>query len=222
MGSYEQYIMISSSAVYPEYETHPFKENTKTGENKYWGMYGIDKIKAEKALLKRDCNAYIIRPPYLYGPMNNVYREAFVFECAMNDRKFYQPKEGRMKLQFFYIDDLCKFMDIILDKKTEMHIFNVGNKESISINDWVKLCYRVAGKQAEFVNVMEDVEQRSYFCFTDYEYCLDITRQEQLMPKTKSLEEGLKESFRWYVKNNEDVNRKGYIKYIDDYFSLRR
>ena len=33
--------------------------------------------------------------------MHNVYREAFVFECALADRKFYLPKDGEMKLQFF-------------------------------------------------------------------------------------------------------------------------
>ena len=35
--------------------------------------------------------------------MNNVYREAFVFDCALADRKFYLPKDGSMKLQFFHV-----------------------------------------------------------------------------------------------------------------------
>ena len=215
LGSYDQYIMVSSSAVYPEYASQPFGEDTVLAENKYWGIYGTNKIKAEAALLKREPNAYILRPPYLYGPMNNVYREAFVFECAINDRIFYQPKDGQLKLQFFYIDDLCKFMDIIVVKKPEVHIFNVGNKESISVNEWVKLCYKVAGKQAEFVNVTEDIEQRNYFSFTNYEYYLDITEQEKLMLETKSIEEGLKEAYEWYIENSGDVNRKGYMDYID-------
>ena len=37
-------------------------------------------------------DAYILRPSYLYGPMNNVYREAFVFDCALEDRNFYVIK----------------------------------------------------------------------------------------------------------------------------------
>lgn len=216
IGSFEQYIMISSSAVYPEYAKQPFGEDTILAENKYWGFYGTNKIKAEKALLERVSDAYIIRPPYLYGPMNNVYREAFVFECAKNNRKFYLPKTGEMKLQFFHIDDLCRFMDLLIDKKPEVHIFNVGNKESVSVRDWVRLCYYVSGKQVEFVNVMEDIEQRNYFSFTDYEYYLDITEQEKLMPDTKPLEEGLKEAYLWYKENKKEVNRKGYIEYIDE------
>lgn len=72
IGSYGQYIMISSSAVYPEYEKQPFTEETPVRENKFWGRYGTDKIEAEKALQQRDDRAYILRPPYLYGPLNNI------------------------------------------------------------------------------------------------------------------------------------------------------
>ena len=52
---------------------------------------------------------HILRPPYLYEPMNNVYREAFVFDCALADRKFYLPKDGSMKLQFFHVK---RFMQV--------------------------------------------------------------------------------------------------------------
>ena len=83
LGSFDQYIMISSSAVYPEYGVQPFLEESEKSENKFWGAYGTDKIAAEKALLESVKDAYILRPPYLYGPMNNVYREAFVFDCAL-------------------------------------------------------------------------------------------------------------------------------------------
>ena len=170
LGNYKDYILISSSAVYPEYALRPFKEDTTLALNKYWGKYGTNKIEAETALLKRNTNAYILRPPYLYGPMNNVYREAFVFDCALADRKFYLPKDGEMKLQFFHIHDLCRFIDVLLEKKPQQHIFNVGNKDAISIREWVELCYQVTGKRVEFENVYKDIEQRNYFSFYDYEY----------------------------------------------------
>lgn len=222
LGSYEEYIMISSSAVYPEYCTQPFTEGTKLGENKFWGKYGTNKIEAEKVLIERVPNAYILRPPYLYGQMNNVYREAFVFDCAMSNRRFYLPKEGQMKLQFFHVDDLCRFVDIIIDKKPEQHIFNVGNKEAVSVRHWVEVCYKVVGKQAVFENVMDDIEQRNYFSFYDYEYYLDMTEQEKLMPVTKSLEEGLKEAYNWYKNNTLEVNKKTYVEYIDNYLQFNR
>ena len=216
LGSFEDYVLISSSAVYPEYEVQPFTEESKVAANKFWGKYGTDKIDAEEALMKRVPGAYILRPPYLYGSMNNVYREAFVFECAMRERKFYLPKDGGMKLQFFHVEDLCRFMDIILEKKPAQHIFNVGNKEAVSIKEWVSLCYQVANKEPEFVNVYEDIPQRSYFSFYDYEYYLDVQRQCKWMPETKSLKEGLEEAYTWYKENADKVVKKPLIQFIDE------
>ena len=216
LGDYGDYILISSSAVYPEYATQPFKENTVIKQNKYWGKYGTDKIDAERTLIKRNPNAYILRPPYLYGAMNNVYREAFVFDCALQDRCFYLPKDGEMNLQFFHVEDLCKFIDILLEKKPEQHIFNVGNSEVISIRKWIELCYRVVGKTVRFKNVYGDIDQRKYFSFYNYEYCLDVSQQHQLMKQEKGLYEGLKESFLWYKDNMDKVNKKPFFEFIDD------
>lgn len=215
VGGFDDYIFISSSAVYPEYAPQPFREDTPLGENQIWGKYGTDKIKAERALMERAPNACILRPPYLYGPQNRLYREAFVFECALKDRKFYLPRDGEMRLQFFHVDDLCRFMDILLEQRPAQHIFNVGNRETVSIRDWVALCYQAAGKRAEFVRVDAEIPQRNYFSFYDYEYCLDVSAQEKLMRTTKPLEEGLRESFVWYLAHPGEVSGKPYIQYID-------
>ena len=215
LESYNEYILISSSSVYPEYCSQPFSEETQTGVNMYWGKYGTDKIKAEKALVQRVPGAYILRPPYLYGQMNNVYREAFVFDCALKDRKFYLPGDGKMKLQFFHVDDLCRFIDIILEKKPHQKIFNVGNKESISVREWGEMCYHIAGKPFEYVNVYDDIEQRNYFSFYNYEYYLDVSRQYELMSDVKPLYMGLRESFDWYTANSEKVIKKPFFDYID-------
>ncbi len=215
LGEYSDYILISSSAVYPKNTVQPFKEDSSLAENKIWGKYGTDKIEAERTLLRRNPNAYIVRPPYLYGAMNNLYREAFVFECALADRKFYLPKDGGMQLQFFHIHDLCRFLDILLQNKPKQHIFNVGNKDTVSIREWVELCYRTVGKKAEFVNVYDDIEQRSYFSFYNYEYALDVSKQYELMQDVKPLDEGLKDAFDWYIMNRDQVVRKPFIDYIE-------
>lgn len=211
--------MISSSAVYANTELQPYKEEGICGPNKYWGDYGVDKRAGEIALLSRVSNAYIIRPPYLYGPMENLYREPFVFECALKNRPFYLPKDGEMKLQFFHIKDLCKFIEIIIEKEPKEHIFNVGNKESVSIKEWVRLCYKATGRTAEYKNVYNLDNQKKYFCFTDYEYSLDVSLQEKYFSNTIDLEQGIKESFDWYIAHIEDSaehrNSKDYIEFVD-------
>lgn len=216
LENFGQYIMISSSAVYPETNVQPFTEEQSVGPNQFWGQYGTDKIAAEEALLKEVPEAYILRPSYIYGPMNNVYREAFVFECAEAGRKFYIPKDGSMQLQFFHVKDLCKVMDAIMEECPAEHILNVGNEDTISILDWVKMCYDVVGVPLEIVNVDGAVEQRKYFSFYDYEYKLDVSRQKALFHETMDLRAGLQEAYNWYKSNEGEVRRKDFIAFIDE------
>ncbi len=219
LASFNDYILISSSAVYPEYCPQPFTETEQLGVNQYWGKYGTDKMEAENTLLSRNPNAYILRPPYLYGPMNNVYREAFVFDCALQDRCFYLPKDGEMKLQFFHVEDLCRFIDVLLEKHPEQHIFNVGNVETVSIREWVELCYNIVGKEVEFKNIYENIEQRNYFSFYDYEYYLDVSKQHELLPNDKDMREGLAEAFAWYKDQEDKVNKKPFFEFMDETFA---
>ena len=216
LGSFGQYIMISSSAVYAENDRQPLKEDAKKAVNKFWKKYGTDKIEAEKCLLERVPDAYILRLPYLYGPMNNVYREAFIFDCAKADRKFYLPKDGEMKLQFLHVKDLCKIMEVIMCTTPKDHIFNVGNVETVSIKDWVTMCYTCFHKIPVFENVYENIEQRKFFSFYNYEYRLDVERQKKIYAETISLADGLEESAKWYLSNEAEVRKKPYMKYIDE------
>lgn len=218
LGSFDDYILISSSAVYPEYEVQPFTEESPIGPNRLWGAYGTNKIAAEKALFARFPKGYSLRPPYLYGPMDNAYREAFVFDCALKGRKFYLPKDGEMKLQFFHVRDLCRVMERILEEKPEQHMFNVGNQETVSVREWVTLCYAAAGKTPEFVPVHTEDDQRNYFSFYDYEYNLGVEKQGRLLPETEPLDQGLKEAFDWYVDNQDKVNKRPYLDYIEKQF----
>lgn len=216
LGEIEQYIFVSSSAVYPETNVQPFTEKQECGENIHWGAYGTDKIAAEEYLISKVPQAYIIRPPYLYGKMNNLYREAFIFDCAELDRKFYLPKDGKMILQFFDIEDMCRFIEILLVRKLEQHVFNVGNPEPVTVKEWVECCYHVLGKTATFEYVNQEINQREYFPFHDYGYQLDVTEMQKLMKDVKPLEVGLKESYEWYKENKDRVKRKPLIEYIDE------
>lgn len=219
LGKFGKYILISSSAVYPETLPQPFSELSPVGENSIWGKYGTDKIAAEKALLKRVPEAYIIRPPYLCGPMNNVYREAFVFECAEKDRPFYIPANGEMKLQFFHIGDLCRFIEIIINTAPSEHIYNVGYNETISVKEWVTMCYSIVGKDPMFISVEDSIPQRSYFPFYDYEYKLSVERMYSLFSNLTPLNTSMEQAYKWYKNNRELVTRKPLINFIDENLS---
>lgn len=215
LGSFGDYILLSSSAVYPETGQQPFPEESKTGPNQFWGKYGTDKIGAENALRERVPNGYILRPPYLYGPGNNVYRESFVFDCALQGRPFYLPGKGEMNLQFLHVEDLCRLILAILQTHPEQRIFNAGNGNVITVKEWVTMCYQAVGKTPVFLSIPETVEQRKYFPFYPYEYRLSVDRQFSLIPDTKPMEIGIQESLAWYLCNHKSVVRKPFFDYID-------
>ena len=215
LGCFGTYVLISSSAVYPETLPSPFSESYKCGANSIWGKYGSDKISAENALLSRVSDAYILRPPYLCGYMNNLYREAFVFECAEAGRPFYLPSDGSMKLQFFHIGDLCRLTELILNTSPADHIFNTGYPMSVSIRDWVKLCYESVGREPEFINVPKTVPQRSYFPFYDYQYELDVSRMNSILSDLTPLEDSVAGSYEWFRNNRELIIKKPLIQFID-------
>lgn len=215
LSDFGTYVLLSSSAVYPETAFQPIQEETALGPNRFWGAYGLGKIGAEHALLGRVPNAYILRPPYLYGPMNNLYREAFVFDCALQNRPFCLPQDGQMGLQFFYIEDLCRFLDVLLDTRPAQTVFNLGHPQSLPVAEWVRLCYAAVGKVPAFVSVDGTVEQRAYFCFRPYEYRLDVAKQQALLPSLTPMAEGLDASLAWYLAHPDSVNQKPYLDFID-------
>ncbi len=214
MGSFRDYIFISSSAVYPETLPQPFHEEQICGPNIHWGDYGMGKLAAEERLRALVPQAYILRPPYLYGPMQNLYREPFVFDCVQQGRKFYLPA-GDLKLQFCHVEDLCRFIGVLLEKHPQERVYNVGDPEAVSAADWVALCYEAVGEKPELVRLEGHPEYR-YFCFRPYDYCLDVSRQNALMAERKPLLEGLRESYRWYQTHREEVRRKAYLDFLDE------
>ena len=84
-----------------------------------------------------------------------------------------------------------------------------------AVRDWVSACYRIVGKEPVFKCVPEGIGQRNYFCFYDYEYSLDVSRQKAFLRQTVDLQEGLRASYNWYRQNRSEVVKKDYISYID-------
>lgn len=221
VGAVKDYIFVSSSAIYPETLQQPFREEQQGGFNTIWKEYGINKLHAEEYLLAHFPGAYILRPPYLYGPMENLYREPFVFDCAKKALPFYVPNDGKMPLQFFHVHDLCIFMDILLEQHPTQQIYNVGNYEKVTVEEWARLCYRVVGTTPRIIYTYSEFEQRKYFCFYNYGYELDVSRQNALTSERIPLLEGLKETYQWYLSHENEVKKKPYLDFIDTMLSSR-
>lgn len=121
LGPYNQYIMLSSSAVYPENNAQPFIENSVLGQNKFWGQYGTDKIAAEKALLDRIPNAYILRPYfsfYNYEYALNVDKQCKILPDTMDFQ------EGLQEAYNWYIANKNKVVKKPFISYIDQHLRN--------------------------------------------------------------------------------------------------
>lgn len=217
LGDFGCYVFISSGAVYPETLPQPFREEQKCGRNSVWGDYGTNKLDAENFLLENVRNAYIVRPPYLYGRHENLYRAPYIFDCADRGQPVYVPRKD-LPLQFFDVSDLCGFIEILSTVRPAEKIFNVGDPDIVTVSEWVRLCFEAAGKVPEIKVAPKDCFARNYFCFYDMDYRLDVSRMLKLMPDVKPLADGICEEYEWYKDNSEAVAKRGYLEYIKQNF----
>lgn len=213
MSDLKKFIFLSSSAVYDiDHLQTPFREEDIRSENRYWTLYGKDKIEAEDyyATFFRDTKVklIILRPPYVYGENNYAQRESFIFEHIEKNLPILIPKSNPV-LQFIYTTDLANIVDVLLKKEEKsLSIYNVGNREPVSSNDWIHACEKVAGRQTNVIyyDYQEDRRQvRDFFPFHDYNNILDVTKIHAVIDQETPFHKGLKAAYKWYIKEREHI-----------------
>lgn len=217
------YIFISSSAVYEESEILPITEEFSKGLNKYWGSYGTNKLKAEEFLKSKYAeNGFpfvSLRPPYLYGEGNNVYREGFIFDRLKDNKPIIIPGQGKTLIHFMHIEDLYRTIEKIIEKEIKGESYNVGDPEGITFKGWINKCIEAFGKETEIINFdysRYDYDARDFFPFYDYQYYLSTEKINEIYKPQISIEEGLKRALKWYLGNEEKVmKRNAYWKDCD-------
>lgn len=217
----KKFIFISSSAVYDLDNLEiPFKETDKICENSIWTSYGKNKIEAENYLKSyfEDTNTSVIalRPPYVYGENNYAQRESFIFDHILMDKAVILPGNGDTKIQFIYTTDLANIIVACMEKETDKFMaLNVGNKQSITMKEWVLKCSKMVGNPVEIVYFdykKYNKKERDFFPFYDYSNVLDVTEVNKLYNHETDFTHGLLVSYKWYLKNKNKINFKENIK----------
>ena len=110
--------------------------------------------------------------------------------------QFEKYGDGTSSRDYTYIDDIVQGVVAALDNKNNIScdIFNLGNSNPISLNDFIKTCEEVTNKKALYKvigNQMGDVPH-TYADISKAKKDLDYN------PKTK-LEEGLLKLYDWLL-----------------------
>lgn len=153
-SSIGRYVFMSSIAAYVEglerRETDPLIPDDSPD------LYARNKAMSERALFRlhqaRGLPAVTIRPPYVYGPGNPFYREAFFWDRLRDGRPIIIPGDGDRLMHFIYVKDLVRVCLRAMEAPGAVgQAFNVGNSSSVTQLELVHILAEVAGKDLRTV-----------------------------------------------------------------------
>jgi 2'-hydroxyisoflavone reductase len=213
----QRYVYMSSVAAYGDGLNH--HEGDALAPDDHPDSYVRNKAMTERALFRlHQRNGFpvvTIRPPYIYGPGNPFYREAFFWDRMRDGRPIILPGDGRRLMQFVYIRDLVTAVLRASEEPNAVgHAFNIANSRAITQAEAVQAFADAAGKKPAYVRVpRERIHQiggnpmgpRLYFgCYFDLPPITQIVTKAQRVLAFKGTDfvTGLKETYRWYLRHH--------------------
>ena len=216
-GKVGRYIFMSSVSAYGDGLNH--HEGDALAPDDHPNAYVRNKAVAERSLFRLHQRTgfpiVTLRPPFVYGPGNPFYREAFFWDRFRANRPVILPSEGHRLMQFIFVNDLVELCLKVIDLKNVVgHSFNAANPRAITQHELVLDLARAAGvKTPELASVPRDfitrsggkVMDASNLYFGSYYDLPAITQiitkaQRMLAFKPVDFEEGLKLTYRAYLK----------------------
>ena len=174
-------------------------------------------MKAEEYINKihnqENMNFIIVRPPYVYGPWNYIYRESYCFKRADENREIIIPNDGNQKIQFIHVDDLCNsIIALVKNKDSYNQSYNIG-KETLTFKEWAELCVNSTGKEAQIVFCdykKLNLKARDFFPFYDYNNVLTTNKIQKYYNPQIDIEFALSNCYNWYKENKDYIDYRKY------------
>jgi nucleoside-diphosphate-sugar epimerase len=208
-----RYVFTSSVAVYlPGGE---YVEDVELVPPDHPNSYGANKANSERALFalgrERGVPVSTLRPAFVHGPHNPMDREAFFWDRLLAGRPIVIPGAGLATMQWVSSKDVASAAILASEMDAAIgHAYNLGNHPAITQIEFVQMLARVAGTEANLVQVPRERIQAlgggvvtPPFYFGVYLDVPPITVRtdrvrSELGLELTPLEDGLRETFRWY------------------------
>src|SRR5271165_3566357 len=163
-GELTRYIFLSSVAAYGDGLNH--SEDDPLASDIHPDAYVRNKATSERALFRMYHESRFpvvtIRPPYVYGPENPFYREAFFWDRLKLDRPIIIPGDGNRLMQFVFVNDLVDACFNALEKHTAPgRAFNVADDKPLTQVEVVTEFAKALGKQPVIARVPREIIQRN-------------------------------------------------------------
>jgi 2'-hydroxyisoflavone reductase len=215
-GKVSRYVFMSSVAAYGDGLNH--HEGDALAPDDHPNPYCRHKAMSERLLFRMHQRTgfpiVTLRPPFVYGPGNPFYREAFFWDRLRADRPLILPSEGHRLMQFVYVHDLVQLaLRVIESRNVVGHAFNAANARGITQHELLHDLARAAGvKDPKIVSIPRDWIHRSggkvmgntHLYFGTYFDVPAITQiitkaQRMLAFKPTDFADGLRATYRSYV-----------------------
>lgn len=216
MGNHlARYVFMSSVAAYGDGLNH--YEGDPLAPDNHPEAYVRNKAMSERALLrlhrKNGFPVVTFRPPFVYGPENPFYREAFFWDRMRAGRPIIIPGDGTRLMQFVYVKDLVRALLRSIEVDAAVgEAFNIGNPKPLTQVEAVREMARTAGKKPELVRVPREKiaaaggnPMSNPYYFGEYLDLPPITEnvsklQRSLGVRLTAFTTGLSETHRWYMR----------------------
>ncbi|MSV35933.1 MAG: SDR family oxidoreductase [Bryobacterales bacterium] len=215
-GPLQRYIFMSSVAAYGDGLNH--HEGDALAPDDAMDLYTRNKATSERALFRlhqrMGLPVVTLRPPFIYGPGNPIYREAFFWDRMRASRTIIVPGDGRRLMQFVYVKDVVRAaMTALVEPNAVGHAFNIANARPISQTELVEALAKICRKPANFVRIPRQYLLRKgghpmgpkmyYGMYLDMPPITQVTAKAQRVLKFKPTDfiTGLKETYKWYLRH---------------------
>lgn len=213
-----RYVFMSSVAAYGDGLNH--HEGDALAPDNHPDAYVRNKAMSERTLFRmHQRNGFPVvtmRPPFIYGPGNPYYREAFFWDRLRDGRQIVLPGDGRRLMQFVHVQDLVgACVKAMNEPGIAGHAFNIANARPVTQFELVHAFAEVCGKTPNLVRIPRQrifqmgghpMGPNLYFgTYYDMPPITQVITKAQRVLKFKPIEftEGLKETYRWYLRHHE-------------------
>ncbi len=215
-----RYLFMSSVAAYGDGLNH--HEGDALAPDDASDPYVRNKAMTERMLFRLHARTgfpvVTFRPPYIYGPENPFYREAFFWDRLRDRRPIILPGDGHRLMQFVYVKDLVAAMVRALTEPGAVgEAFNVANEKPLTQLEVVQALAAAAGKKAEIVRAPREKllelggnPMTPPFYFGEY---FDMPAITMVVNKARRIlgfqptpfDQGLKETYKWYLRRPRKI-----------------
>lgn len=207
-GDVQRYVFMSSVAAYGDGLDHV--ESDPLAPDNHAEEYVRNKAQTERALFASGRPVVTFRPPFIYGPGNPFYREAFFWDRLLDARPILVPEDGQRLMQFVYVGDLVDACLSALANPVAGEPFNVGDSAPVTQLELVEALAEASGRKAEIAFVSREkalaaggdpMGPKMYFAqYYDLPPITENTTKirTQLGFQPTGFQQGLREAFAWY------------------------